>query len=91
MPDLYGCFADLKAHKKENSDYSISKGHGKSNHVCVIGPHGGGIEPGVSELVTEIARDDFSWYLFEGIQPSGNRDLHITSHHFDEPTALSAT
>jgi len=54
----------------------------------VFSPHGGKIEPGVSELVTEIARDDFSWYLFEGTQRSHNWDLHIKSHLFDEPGAV---
>ena len=30
----------------------------------------------------------FSFYAFEGIRHSGNADLHITSHRFDEPCAL---
>jgi phage replication-related protein YjqB (UPF0714/DUF867 family) len=55
----------------------------------VLSPHGGGIEPGVSELVRGIAREDFSWYLFEGIQRAKNGDLHVTSHRFDEPRAIA--
>jgi phage replication-related protein YjqB (UPF0714/DUF867 family) len=89
MSDIYDCFDDLKARKTENSDYFISENYAESKNICVIGPHGGGIELGVSELVKEIARDDFSWYLFEGIQRARNRDLHITSHRFDEPRALA--
>ena len=86
QPDTYECFADLAAHKTEGTDYLISDDY-KSSEICVIGPHGGGIELGVSELVRAIARDEFSFYLFEGIQRSKNRELHITSHHFDEPRA----
>lgn len=56
--------------------------------ICVFSPHGGGIEPGVSELVMEIAGEDFSWYLFEGKQRADNWNLHIKSHCFDEPQAI---
>ncbi|MBY5775456.1 poly-gamma-glutamate hydrolase family protein [Rhizobium leguminosarum] len=47
------------------------------------------IEPGTSELVRAIAGEHFSFYLFEGRKLAGNRDLHITSTNFDEPSGLT--
>ena len=56
--------------------------------VLVIAPHGGGIEDGTSELAAEIAGEDHNLYCFEGLRASGNRELHVTSHRFDDPVAL---
>ena len=53
--------------------------------VAILAPHGGGIEPGTSEVCRGIARGDLSLYLFEGTKKQGNADLHITSTKFDEP------
>lgn len=58
-------------------------------NVVIFGPHAGGIEPGTSELVTAIAGQELSLYLFEGKKPKGNGVLHITSTNFDEPEALA--
>jgi phage replication-related protein YjqB (UPF0714/DUF867 family) len=38
-------------------------------------------------VAREIARDDHSLYIFEGVRRSGNGELHITSTNFDEPCA----
>jgi phage replication-related protein YjqB (UPF0714/DUF867 family) len=54
-----------------------------------VAPHGGGIEPGTSELADAIAGSDLSFYTFEGLKSSGNTDLHITSTRFDEPMCLT--
>jgi phage replication-related protein YjqB (UPF0714/DUF867 family) len=56
--------------------------------VAVLAIHGGDIEPGTSEVAREIAGNDLGLYLFEGILPGGNRRLHVTSAHFDEPGAV---
>jgi len=56
--------------------------------LVVVAPHGGGIEPGTSEVALAIAGDDFTCYLFEGLKPAANRDLHITSSRFDEPQCI---
>jgi phage replication-related protein YjqB (UPF0714/DUF867 family) len=57
--------------------------------AALIAPHGGGIEPGTSEVADAIAATDFSFYAFEGIKADGNRrDLHITSRRFDEPRCV---
>jgi len=88
MPDKYSSFRELRRHHTENVDYKISLRELDSD-LCVLSPHGGGIEPGVSELVRAIANDDFSWYLFEGLLRHDNwSTLHITSHLFDEPPAI---
>ena len=70
--------------------------------TTVIAPHGGGIEVGTSELCLAIAGyhpadltpapaagpvHDF--WMFEGLRPSGNSDLHVTSTHCDDTTARS--
>lgn len=53
----------------------------------IFTPHGGGIEPGTSEICRTVAQLDYSIYLFEG---NGNncKRLHITSTNFDEPQLL---
>jgi phage replication-related protein YjqB (UPF0714/DUF867 family) len=80
-------YREIQRHYKEDVDYKISESHLRSD-ACVFSPHGGGIEPGVSELVHGVAAGDFSWYLFEGIRKTHNWDLHVTSHYFDEPRAV---
>jgi phage replication-related protein YjqB (UPF0714/DUF867 family) len=55
----------------------------------VIAPHGGSIENGTTELADLIAGADYSLFAFNGLKPRGtNRELHITSHHFDHPDCL---
>jgi len=54
----------------------------------MIAPHGGGIEPGTSEITKAIAGNQFSYYTFDGIRPKGNEQLHITSTLFDEPMCV---
>jgi phage replication-related protein YjqB (UPF0714/DUF867 family) len=88
MADRYRNFADLAAHEKEGLDFRIrlDERHGRA---AVIAPHGGGIEPGTSELAEAIAGDDLSFYSFDGLKKRGNGVLHITSSRFDEPHALA--
>lgn len=67
--------------------------------TCVLAPHGGGIETGTSELCLAIAGyhpDTFAadgpvhdYWMFEGLRSSGNRELHVTSTHCDDPVARS--
>jgi phage replication-related protein YjqB (UPF0714/DUF867 family) len=83
----YYNFHELSQHEIRGTDYSI-KIHSRSSHVVVIAPHGGGIEPGTSEIAARIVSDDLGMYLFEGIKTKGNGQLHLTSTHFDEPECL---
>ena len=85
--DKYSCFEELSAHEARGSDYEVLRRHGTSG-IAVLSIHGGGIEPGTSEIADAIAGADHSFYTFRGIKQSGNRDLHITSTTFDEPSAL---
>lgn len=87
MPDKYLNFAALASAEPPNA-YSISMRNAGSP-VVVVAPHGGGIEPGTSEIALAIAGSDLSYYLFEGKKVKNNRDLHITSSNFDEPEGLA--
>jgi phage replication-related protein YjqB (UPF0714/DUF867 family) len=61
---------------------------GKTEYA-ILTPHGGGIEPGTTEIAEAIAGPEFSFYAFEGVKSTGNTDLHITATRFDEPMCLT--
>lgn len=86
--DRYGGFERLAAGETEGVDYRV-RCEDRGSGLVVLAPHGGAIEPGTSELARAVAGDDFSFYLFEGLKPCGNRALHVTSTCFDEPRALA--
>jgi len=85
--DTYNNYKELKRNEKINEDYKISI-FDAGSPITIIAPHGGSVEPQTSRIAADIARDQFNYYCFEGIKPSNNRSLHITSHNFDEPQAL---
>ena len=87
MPDRFQNFDDLRRNMSE-ADYRIRIVHRNSN-VAIIAPHGGKIEPGTSLVAAAIAGEIFNLYCFEGNRVRGNRDLHVTSHRFDEPRCLA--
>ena len=89
--DKYSNFADLKRNQIEGQDYRIHLRLGNSGAAILV-PHGGKIERGTMGVANAIASLDHSYYCFEGIKPvlKQNRDLHLTSNHFDEPLALFA-
>ena len=89
MPDRYQNFAALQAECREGQDYRIHLEDRGERRILVFSPHAGGIEPGTSALVRAIAGSDLSYYLFEGIRAANNTELHITSHHFDEPGCVA--
>lgn len=80
----YRSFEELSAVETEGVDFRVRKRVGHSG-VAVISIHGGGIEPGTTEIAEAVARDRHSFYTFSGLKPVGNFDLHITSRRFDEP------
>jgi phage replication-related protein YjqB (UPF0714/DUF867 family) len=87
VADRYRSFAALDAEQKRGIDYQIRL-EDRGTAIVVVAPHGGRIEPGSSEIAMAIARNDYSFYAFEGLRsgrPHG--DLHITSTRFDEPQA----
>ncbi len=79
-------FRHLRQEEKEDLDYTIQC-FPRESDIAVIAPHGGGIEPGTTEIAKAIASDRFSFYTLEGLKPQGNKRLHIASDHFDEDRA----
>lgn len=88
MADRYKNFVDLAAHEKENLDFRV-RSQERHGAAAVMAPHGGGIEPGTSELAEAIATADLSFYAFEGLKRNSNGVLHITSSRSDEPKAVA--
>ena len=84
--DRYASFEELRQNEHEDH-FQILCYEGTSG-VAVMAPHGGGIEPGTTEIAKGVAGTEHTFYAFEGLKPSGNRDLHITSTNFDEPIGL---
>ena len=87
--DKYKCFSELIEAEKEGIAFEVSIVDIESSQTVIVAPHGGGIEPGTSEIAREIANDDLSLAIFEGKKSSGNSTLHLTSANFDEPRCLS--
>lgn len=85
--DRYESFTELERRAPEDSWRIVAEP--RDPEVLVIAPHGGAIEIGTSELAAGIAGDEHSLYCFEGLQPLAFRELHVTSHRFDEPLAVS--
>lgn len=85
MDDKYKNFSELKANEKA---YRICYKKGASG-VAIIAPHGGGIEPGTSEIAEGIAANEHTFYSFYGLMSKGNKILHITSENFDEPIGFN--
>lgn len=90
MADRFANFTQLRSEMQEGIDFQISILIGSDPRLLVIAPHAGKIEPMTSEMSRTIAGNDYSCYLFEGKRPAKNKELHITSHNFDEPRALEA-
>jgi phage replication-related protein YjqB (UPF0714/DUF867 family) len=69
-------------------DFRIAFGDSKIELCILIAPHGGGIEPGSSEIMRAVAEPSgWAWYEFAGFLRQGNKEaLHLASTDFDEPT-----
>src|SRR5579885_2598917 len=89
MDDLYPNYAALAAARVEGKDYRVTARRVPGARAVIVAPHAGGIEYRTSELAKVVAGLQHSLYLFEGAMDEGNRALHITSHHFDEPRCLA--
>ena len=74
-----------------NRDFRVAFGDSKIELCLLIAPHGGGIEPGSSEIMRTVAEmGGWAWYEFAGFLRKGNKDaLHISSTEFNEPTLKS--
>ena len=72
-------------------DIRVAFGDSRIELCLLIAPHGGGIEPGSSEIMRTVAElGGWAWYEFAGFLRKGNKDaLHMASTNFDEPTLKS--
>ena len=52
--EKYFCYRDLKMHEVQDRDYRIDFRYGCSK-IAVMAPHGGGIEPGTTEIADAVA------------------------------------
>lgn len=84
----YRDFRELRRSEREGLDYRILWHPGLTG-IVVMAPHGGGIEPGTTELAAAIAGRDHAFYSFCGLKRRRNLDLHLPSHVFDEPRGLT--
>lgn len=53
-----------------------------------MAPHGGGIEPGTTEIADAVAGDVHAFYSFSGLKERGNIEFHVPSVKFDEPEGI---
>ena len=88
MADKYPNFAALERNERSGIDYRVLVRRA-APEFAIVAPHGGGIEPGTSEIADAIANEQWSFYGFEGVKSSANSELHITSTRFDEPMCLT--
>ena len=79
MVDKYSSFAEMLKHETEGRDFTVSQ-EIRGSSVAIVAPHGGGIEPGTSELAAAIADD--------GRQPSALR-LRVARPRGDGGWALN--
>jgi len=83
----YRSFGELARREPKEGTYRIEYRRGTSG-IAVMAIHGGGIEPGTTEIAEAIAGRDHSFYSFTGIKSGGNWQLHVSSRCFDEPVGL---
>jgi phage replication-related protein YjqB (UPF0714/DUF867 family) len=74
--DMYRNFAKLSEYEREDIDFRIYAVKREGSRTVMVTPHGGAIEPGTSEVAKEVAKNDLSLGIFEGIKPKDNRRLH---------------
>lgn len=86
---IYANFKELNNAEEEGRSFRVFIRELQECNTAIIAPHGGGIEPGTSEISAAIADKDLSLALFEGTKNKRNGELHITSTNFDEPRCLA--
>lgn len=87
MADRYKSFNELATSERLDIDYRI-RALDRGSEAVILAPHGGWIEPKTSEIAEAIAGTDLSFYAFEALRNGPHGYYHITSHCFDEPTAI---
>lgn len=86
--DKFKSMKKLEKKTIENEDWEIEI-EDKDSDVSILAIHGGGIEPGTTELAQVIAeKGGYNYFSFKGIRSKGNNELHVTSIHYDNQQAL---
>lgn len=88
--DKYATMTQLMSLTTQGTDWQIETNKVTNANTLVSAIHGGGIEAGTTELAkltSELSKQNY--YSFMGLLPSNNRELHVTSTRYDEPTLLS--
>lgn len=84
----YPSFAALAAARHEGRDYIRRWRFQARSRVAILAPHGGRIEPHTDQIAADIAGAEFSLYTFRSLLSRAQANLHITSHHFDDPACI---
>jgi phage replication-related protein YjqB (UPF0714/DUF867 family) len=87
-PDIYPDYAALNSANIEGRDFSREI-YNRASPVSVFAIHGGDIELSTARLARKIAGSDFNLYIFNGWLGGESRKLHVTSIHFDDPSAVA--
>lgn len=87
--DAFSSMSQLMDETTEGSDWEITTTD-RGSDVLVAAIHGGGIEPATSQLANLIASTGgYNYYSFQGVRPTNNNELHVTSTNYDEPIIQS--
>ena len=70
MADTYHNFATLEQHERAGIDYEVLVRRAEPA-FAIVAPHGGGIEPGTSEIADAIARE--RWSFSRALEGPGER------------------
>jgi phage replication-related protein YjqB (UPF0714/DUF867 family) len=111
VADVFAANSDLYRNRTEGTDFGRrSRRNGVLDNdptargsvalSTVVAPHGGGIEPGTSELCVAIAGyhpatlvatggPPYDYWMLEGLRSTNNSELHVTTTHCDDAMALS--
>ncbi len=80
----YASFRQLARYEREGVDYQRRWAR-RGSPILIAAPHGGGIEPGTSEVAAVVAGKVHALYVFEGYKGEQNQRLHVASTRFDDP------
>jgi len=83
----YKTFKDLTAAHQRGRDYDF-KTCEQGLDLVFVAPHGGRIEPETEVIARQLAGDDFSFHVFESHLSPRDYNLHITSHRYNERSAI---
>jgi len=88
MEPLPEDFQALISNKIPGVDY-FQRVLDRDSDIALLAPHAGGIDAGTGKIAKSISGNDLSYYIFEGIQYTNNRELHLPSTQFYDPLCLN--